>query len=246
MPPIQYRLGRRLTPLAGAAFFVLIVVALIIEGSPPAADAATEEVVRWWTENDSRGLAAAQLGGLASALLVWFGGSVRATLRRAEGEPGRLAAIAFGGFLIAGVGLASIFGFDAAAAETAGDVPAEVTHTLSVLSELFFIPFAMGLLVALLATSVIILRHGGPLPRWLGFVAIAIAIVFLTPAGLGAAIATAVWILYVSVLLFLREEPATSGQAGPAAMKRWTGHSSGGWRTSSSSSSGAPSRKGPS
>ncbi|MGH9110993.1 MAG: hypothetical protein ACRDZN_01615 [Acidimicrobiales bacterium] len=216
MPQTLYRLGRRLTPLTGAAFFVLIVLALIIEGSPPAADDATEDVVRWWTENDTRSLAAAQLGGLASALLVWFGASVRATLRRAEGEPGRIAAIAFGGFLIAGVGLASIFGFVSAAAETAGDVPAEVTHTLSVLSELFFIPFTMGLLVALLATSVVILGHGGLLPRWLGFVTIVIAIAFLTPAGLGAAIATAVWILYVSVLLFLREEPATSAEPGPA------------------------------
>jgi hypothetical protein len=203
----------RLTPLTGAAFFVLIVVALIIEGSPPAADDATDEVVRWWTENDTRGLAAAQLGGLASAFLIWFGGSVRATLRRAEGEPGRVAAIAFGGFLIAGGGLASIFGFDFAAADTAGDVPAGVTHTLSVLSELFFIPFTMGLLVALLATSIVILRHRGPLPRWLGFAAIVISIAFLTPAGFVAAIPTAIWILYVSVLLFLRQEPATTGQA---------------------------------
>jgi hypothetical protein len=205
MPPIT---PARLAPLTGAAFFALLLGALIIEGSPPAADDTTEEVVRWWTQNDTRGLAAAQLGGLASALLVWFGGSMRTTLRQAEGEPGRLAAIAFGGFLIAGVGLASIFGFDFAAAETAGDVPAEVTHTLSVLSELFFIPFTMGLLVALLATSVITLRHRRPLPRWLGFVAIVIAIAFLTPVGFVAAIPTAIWILYVSLLLLLRQEPA--------------------------------------
>src|SRR5918996_1472694 len=137
MTPI---LNRRFAPLTGAAFFVLILVALITEGSPPAADDATDDVVRWWTDNDTRSLAAAQ-----------------------------------------------------------------VTHTLSVLSELFFIPFAMGLLVALLATSVVILRHGGLLPRWIGFVAIVIAIVLLTPAYLGAAIATAIWILCISVVLFLRE-----------------------------------------
>jgi hypothetical protein len=213
MPPIT---PARLAPLSGAAFFALILVALIIEGSPPSADDATEQVVRWWTENDTRALAAAQLGGLAAALLVWFGGSMRATLRRAEGEPGRVAAIAFGGFVLAGVGLASIFGFDFAAAETAGDVPAEVTHTLSVLSELFFIPFTMGLLVALLATAVVTLRHGGLLPRWLGFVTIVIALAFLTPAGFVAAIPTAIWILYVSVLLFLRQEPATTRRTRPA------------------------------
>lgn len=213
MPPITLA---RLVPLTGAAFFVLILAALLIEGSPPSANDPTEEVVRWWTDNDTRSLVAAQLGGLAAALLVWFGGSMRATLRRAEGEPGRVAAIAFGGFLMAGTGLASIWGFDGAAAETAGDVPAEVTHTLSVLTELFYIPFTMGLLVALVATSVVILRHGGLLPRWLGFVTIVIAIPFLTPIGFIAAIPTAIWILFVSVRLFLHQEPGTSGQAEPA------------------------------
>jgi hypothetical protein len=177
-------------------------------------------------EDDSRGLAAGQLGGLAAALLVWFGASVRATLRRAEGDPWRVATIAFGGFLIAGVGLASIFGFVFAAAQTAGDVPAEVTHTLSLLSEQFFIPFAVGLLVALLATAVVILRHGGPLPRWLGFIALGIAIVFLTPASLGAAIASAVWVLCVSVLLCLREQPGNPRESPTGRMRQLSSRTS--------------------
>src|ERR687891_615886 len=75
---------------------LLRVGSLIVEGQPPDADAATEDVVRFYSENDARLLAATLIGGLAAAFLIWFGGSVFATLRSAEGEPGRVSAIGFG------------------------------------------------------------------------------------------------------------------------------------------------------
>ena len=203
----------RLAPLTGVVAVLLIVGSLIVEGQPPDADAATEDVVRFYSENDGRLLAATLIGGLAAAFLFWFGGSVFATLRSAEGEPGRVSAIAFGGFLLAAAGLTMFFGFVFAAAQTVGDVPAEVTQTLAVLGALFFAPFAVGVLVALLASAVAILQHGA-LPRWLGHVTILIAVACVMPAGFGAAIAlaawilaTAVWVLMVSVVVFLRQTP---------------------------------------
>src|SRR5918996_3096204 len=203
----------RLAPLTGVVAVLLIVGALIVEGQPPDADATTDDVVRFHSENDARLLAATLIGGLAAAFLFWFGGSVFATLGSAEGEPRRVSAIAFGGFLLAAAGLAMLFGFGFAAAQTVGDVPAEVTQTLAVLGALFFAPFAVGVLVALLATAVAIRRHGA-LPRWLGHVTILIAVVSMIPAGFGAAtaiaawiLATAVWVLIVSIVIFLRETP---------------------------------------
>lgn len=209
----------RLAPLTGVIFVVLLVLSSIIGGEPTDADEATQEVVSWWTENDSENVASGLLGGLAAAFLVWFGGSVRATLRGAEGEPGRVAAIAFGGFLFAALGGAMFSAFQFAAAETAGDVPAEVTQTLAVLNELFFIPFAVGVLLAFLATAVCILRHGR-LPRWLGFAAIlvAIGVILPPPVVFAGLIAAAVWIVVVSVLLFLREEPAAAGRVSPTGV----------------------------
>src|ERR671911_1220774 len=109
MAQIRYRL-ERLAPLTGVVAVLLLIGALIVEGQPPDADAPTDDVVRFYSENDARLLAATFIGGLAAAFLIWFGGSVFA-LRSAEGEPGRVSAIAFGGFLLAAAGLTMSFWF---------------------------------------------------------------------------------------------------------------------------------------
>lgn len=201
----------RLAPLTGIAAVVLTVVMVIVVGEPPDVDKSTAEVVAYW--DDTKHIVGAVLLMLAGALLVWFGGSVRAMLRQAEGEPGRLAAVAFGGFVILGLGFAAFAGFEFAAAETAGDVPGEVTHTLATLDAYFFFPAALGQFLALLATAVVVLRHGG-LPRWLAYAAIVIAIVLITPLAFAGVVAMAIWIVIVSILLYRH---AGAPAPGPAA-----------------------------
>jgi hypothetical protein len=198
----------RLAPLTGIAFVALLVISFIVGGDTPDADESTEEVVAFWTEEDSSQIASAIIGAWAAVFLVWFGGTLAAALRRAEVEASRLASIAFGGFLLIAVGGLSFSAFQFAAADTAGDVPAEVTQTLSVLFEDFFFPLAAGTVLALLSVGVAALRHG-VLPRWLGYAAIVIAIAALTPAGFFAFLAAGVWVLAVSVVLY------SSGTAPP-------------------------------
>ena len=201
----------RLAPLTGVVAVILLLVALILEGSPPAADAPTEEVVRYHAENDATLLAASLIGSLSSVFLAWFGGSVFAAFRSVEGEPGRLGAIAFGGILLASAGNVMLFGFVFAPADTVGDVPAEVTQTLSVLGALFVLPLAVGVLVALLASAVAVLRHRA-LPSWVGYVSMLVAVVYVVSAAFGAEAAITVWIVtamvwtvILSAALFLRE-----------------------------------------
>ena len=194
----------RLAPLTGIVFVALLVISLIVGGDPPDADESTEEVVAFWTEEDSGQIASAIIGAWAAVFLVWFGGSVAAALRRTEIEAGRLASIAFGGFLLIALGALSFSSFQFAAAETAGDVPAEVTQTLSVLFSDFFFPLAGGVFLALFSVGIAALRHG-VLPRWLGYAAVVIAIAALTPAGFFAALAAGVWVIAVSVVLYSSE-----------------------------------------
>ena len=200
----------RFAPLSGVLFVVIGVIAAIVSGESPAADDSTEEVIEFWTENDNENQFGAALAALAAAFLVWFAGSLRVTLRGGEGEPGRLAAVAFAGFLTLAIGIAAFAGFAFAAADTAGDVPPEVTQTLSVLNSDFFFIVAMGTLVAFAATAVAILRHGA-LPRWLGYLAAVIAVVSITPAGFFAFLAGLIWILIASVLMYQAGPPATAG-----------------------------------
>jgi hypothetical protein len=197
----------RLAPLTGIVFVVLAVLAAIIAGESPAADDSIEEVIDYWSENDSENQWAAALISLGAAFLVWFAGSLRSVLRGAEGEPGRLAATAFGGFLAMAVGITAFAGFAFAAGDTVGDVAPEVTQTLSVLNSDFFFIVAMGTLVAFAATAVAILRHGG-LPRWLGYVAAVIAVVSITPAGFFAFLAGGIWIVIAGVVMYQGTEPA--------------------------------------
>lgn len=193
----------RLAPLTGIVFVALLVISFIVGGESPDADESTEEVVAFWTDEDSAQIASAIIGAWAAVFLVWFGGTVAAAVRRAEVEAGRLASIAFGGFLLIALGALSFSAFQFAAADTAGDVPAEVTQTLSVLFADFFFPLAGGTLLALLSVGIAALRHG-VLPRWLGYAAIVVAIVALTPAGFFAFLAAGVWVLVVSVVLYSR------------------------------------------
>ncbi len=54
-----------------------------------------------------------------------------------------------------------------------------------------------------IASGVAILR-GAPLPNWLGWLAILIGVVVVTPAEFVAVIALAVWIVVVSIMIVTR------------------------------------------
>lgn len=84
----------------------LMLASAFVVPQPPRIDAPIEEVGRYLAVNRTGLLTQAFLLGLAFVAMLWFLGSLRATLRRAEGEPGRLSAVAFGaGLLVAGAGL---------------------------------------------------------------------------------------------------------------------------------------------
>lgn len=116
---------------------------------------------------------------------------------------------------MAAVGAEAFNAFQFAAADTVGEVPAEVTQTLSVLYSSFFFPFTAGIMLALVAAGIAIVRHGA-LPGWVGYAAIVLAILMFTPAFFVGLLGTGLWILVVSVLLYTGDsEPAPA--APPAA-----------------------------
>ena len=83
-------------------------------------------------------------------------------------------------------------------------------------------PIVLGAAVLLLASGLSIALYGA-LPRWLGWIAILLGVVGLTPIGFVAFLGGGLWILIVSVLLTLRARaltqpppPAAPGTAAPA------------------------------
>jgi hypothetical protein len=70
-----------------------------------------------------------------------------------------------------------------------------------------FIPLALGTEVFLISTGLSIVRHAA-LPKWLGWVALVLAVVGFTPIGFVAFGGAGLWIAVVSVMLAVRARPA--------------------------------------
>jgi hypothetical protein len=142
---------------------------------------------------------------------LWFLGSLRSAFRQAEGGTGRLSSIAYaGGIVLTGFALAD-GALQFAIAESVGDVPPVATQTLSALYNNFFFGFPVGIGTLLIASSLVILRTK-VLPAWLGWVALLLGIVALTPAGFFAFLVVLAWIAVVSVMLFQRQSPPAPAQ----------------------------------
>ena len=195
---------RWLVPLTGLLFVVLALVGSLIGGEPKDAGNPAQEIVDHYVDNKSSIIIGAAIFGLACVALVFFASYLRSVLRRAEGEGGMLSPLTLVGAAIMAVGLAIDATLLFAIAEAADDLEPASVQTLQAFWDNDFMPIAVGTVVFLLSSGILIARYG-VLPKWLGWVAIVLAIAGITPAGFFAFLAGGLWIAVVSVLLALRE-----------------------------------------
>jgi hypothetical protein len=196
-----------LVPLTGIAFLVIVIVGFAVGGEPPDAGSGADEIVDFYLDNKDSVQFGAVLTALAGVLLVFFTNHLRRLFAEA-GSATVSATVLVGGAIVA-IGAA----FDAtlifATAEAAEDIEPASVQTLQALWDNDWIPIAMGVLVFLISVGIATLRTGA-LPVWLGWVALALAVVGLTPIGFAAFLGAALWIAVVSILLALRgRAPAT-------------------------------------
>jgi hypothetical protein len=191
-------------PLTGVAFVVLLIVGFAIGGEPPdVGDDSAREVVDFYVDGKDGLIIGAVLQTVACAFFVFFFAHLSRLVRLAEGEGGLLSRVTFGGALIFAAGGA----FDATLifvlADSAEDISPQSVKTLAALYENDFLPLALGILLILLSMGLATIRLG-VLPKWLGWIALALVVIALTPIGFAAFIGTALWILVVSILLTVR------------------------------------------
>lgn len=192
-----------LAPLTGVAFVGLVIVGFGVGGEPPSADSPVKEIVAHYSDNKDSVIVGAALLGVAATFLVFFGGYLRKVLSAAEGEGGVLSAVSLVGAAVMATGIAIDATITFALAEAADDIEPAAVQALQALWDNDFIPIAVGTQVLLLSAGISILRHAA-LPKWLGAVAILLAVVGLTPLGFIAFLGGGIWILIVSVMLALR------------------------------------------
>jgi len=203
---------QRWSPLAGVAFAVLLLIALGVSGSGPGD--TPEEVAEWYADEGNRGAAFFVfflLAGAALALL-WFLGALRGVLVRAEGDPARWTALAFGAGIASATLLlasASLYVTPAAAAgqEEFPFDPSTANAFTSAGFALLVCSTMAGGLVAL-ATSIVAYRTG-LLPRWLALAGFVVAPLLLFTVFFFPLFAWLAWVLAVSLVLLVRTARVT-------------------------------------
>jgi hypothetical protein len=198
---------QRFEPLAGVVFVVLALIALFTAaGEDFLADPS--DVADYYVDNSGRVIVAEIIGGYAVFAFFWFVGAVRNRLRVPETPEGGLPALAFGG----GVAAAALILLANAAtmagafrAEEDGEIDPAVAAALNDVSSLIIgiaAPVALAVFVA--ATGLVSIATG-VLPRWLGWLSLLLALGFLLPyVSFIFWLPFGVWVLAVSVLLYLR------------------------------------------
>ncbi len=162
---------------AAAGYMVLalgIAAAAFERGAPPA-NAPAEESLAFFTTYHSELRMQSLLFVLSAGIYVWWFGSLRSFLLRAEGETARLASVAFGaGVIWVGLQLVLQSVQVALAMGVGGDITPALAGILGdlayVLSVIAYVPMA----VMLAAVATVSLR-AGVFPAWLGWLSALVA-----------------------------------------------------------------------
>jgi hypothetical protein len=198
-----------LVPLTGVAFVVFLIVSFIVGGEPKNADHPAQEIVDWYMDNKDSAEIGAIIGVVAGVFLIFFGAYLRKVLQAAEGENATLPILVVIGLAIVAVGAAIDGTILFATAEAADDIEPASVQTLQALWDNDFLPFLLGTSVFLWAAGISVVRTAA-LPKWLGWVAILLGVISVTPIGFAAALGGALWILVVSILLSVRARSAAA------------------------------------
>lgn len=196
-----------LAPLLGVLFVVLLIVSFIVGGEPPDDLKNAQEIVDFYVDDKDRVMLGVLLEGIAASLFVFFGAYLWRVLQ--DAHPGRsmLPTAAFGGVVIFAAGIAIDGTINFALAETAEDIDPSSVQALAALWQNDFVPGAVGLQIFFLALGLSALRTGA-IPKWIGWIAILLALIAVTPIGFATFIGGGLLVILLSVVLTMRARRA--------------------------------------
>jgi hypothetical protein len=147
---------------ASGILAVLLVVGsflgLILPNAPDL-DAPGTDWAAYFMDHQSRIQVGVIVLGVGLFFFIWFLGSLRAALARAEGGEGRLASVAFGGGIVAVATLLVAASAGAVAALRPGDLDPNTTRAFNDLGVVAGGPGAAGFTALFAATAIVGYRH---------------------------------------------------------------------------------------
>jgi hypothetical protein len=201
---------RRLAPLTGIPFAVLLAVTFASPSTPDIHDTGAQVISHYQAHHGAH-LLGDLCGGVAVVFFLFFISSLRSYFSDKEGADGLSRAAFAGGILIA-VGGAIFTSLDVALIDARNDIAPQAAQALNVLSNDFFFPFEIGLIVFSICIGLAIIASGA-LPKWLGWVQVVIGVVAFTPVGFFGFFVTLVWSVIVAILIYRRSAPTAAAPA---------------------------------
>ncbi len=170
----------RLAGLAGIVFVVVSLVATFIIPPPPSADDSPQKFLDWFSDHRNLQLTAMVMNLLSVIPALVFAAGFWRILRRIDGDEGVLALAAIFGFILTGAMAtlgAAWFGGLAFLSDGHG-LEAQSAHDLSIIGGIFYQATYAPLLV-MTGLSGYLFAMKGTLPRWVGWIGLAAALLEL-------------------------------------------------------------------
>jgi len=206
----------RYAPLTGVAAAVLFLVGIFTGSEPAKATSTPAQVVHFYAFHRSEVETTSVLIGISVVLLLLFTASLRAYLRRTPEAEGLAPIVLVGAAIIFTAGLLATALEYTLAHNLLRFTPSTV-QALNVVAQEVFVPILGGVFLIALASFLAIIVRGAALPRWLGWLALVVAVASaVTPIGFAGFLAFIVWMVIASILMYMRMDAAVGG-GGPAA-----------------------------
>ena len=201
----------RWAALGGIVYVALFIVGniLLFDGAPDS-DASPSAVSKYYMDSGHRDkiMIGWLLAGLGVFFFLWFLSSLRRTVRRHEGEDGFLTALTtIGGVIYATLALAAL-ALNAGIRTMSDDtyhheVYSGLIHAANDAGYVLHATGGAGASAMIIAASLAALR-AGVVPGWAGWLGVAAGILALASIIFFPQAAIALWIVTVSILIFVR------------------------------------------
>jgi hypothetical protein len=212
---VRTRNVARWTALAGAVYVVLFVVGTIVlfSGSP-AGDDPPAKVIQWYSDSGHRDRVNVGwiLIGLGIFFFLWFVATVRRAVMNVDGEGILTAVVGIGGSVYAAVAFASV-ALNAGIRTMSDDtyqhrVFPELIHAADDAGYVMHATGAAALGAMIIAISLAFM-WSAVWPKWAGWLGVAVGILAIFAILFFTQWLFLLWILVVSVVMFLRGIPTT-------------------------------------
>jgi hypothetical protein len=197
----------RFAPLTGIAFVVLLVIGFgPVGGDTPGSDDSASKISAFYHDHQTKEVLAAVIVAVAVIFFAMFIVALRDYLRGDGGDGDFWPTVALVGGVVSVAGFCLAISVHAALVDGGHNkLPGAAMIALNAIDSWDFFAFAFPLSIMLFGVAGATLKAGAALPKWLGWVALVIGILFFAgPVGFFGFLLTGVWIITASIVMYRR------------------------------------------